>query len=41
MAVYVGVELFGIAGVILGPFGLVIIRAVLEETKKEEKGTKE
>lgn len=41
MAVYVGVELFGIAGVILGPFGLVIIRAVLEETKKEERGTKE
>lgn len=30
MAVYVGVELFGIFGVILGPFGLVIIRAVLE-----------
>ncbi|MBQ9768404.1 MAG: sporulation integral membrane protein YtvI [Lachnospiraceae bacterium] len=30
MAVYVGVELFGILGVILGPFGLVIIRAVLE-----------
>ena len=30
MAVYVGVELFGLFGVILGPFGLVIIRAVLE-----------
>ncbi len=30
MAVYVGVELFGVLGVILGPFGLVIIRAVLD-----------
>ena len=30
MAVYVGVELFGLFGVILGPFGLVIVRAVLE-----------
>lgn len=30
MAVYVGVELFGLWGVILGPFGLVIIRAVLD-----------
>ncbi len=30
MAVYVGVELFGVAGVILGPFGLVVIRALLE-----------
>lgn len=30
MAVYVGVELFGIPGVILGPFGLIIIRAMLE-----------
>lgn len=41
MAVYVGVELFGILGVILGPFGLVIIRSVLEETKDceaKEKG---
>lgn len=35
MAVYVGVELFGVCGVILGPFGLVIIRAVLD-TEKEE-----
>ena len=35
MAVYVGVELFGLFGVILGPFGLVIIRAVLD-TEKEE-----
>lgn len=40
MAVYVGVELFGIFGVILGPFGLVIIRAVLEENEvcEGEKG---
>lgn len=30
MAVYVGVELFGVWGVILGPFGLVVIRAVLD-----------
>lgn len=37
MAVYVGVELFGFWGVILGPFGLVIIRAVLD-TEKEEHG---
>lgn len=37
MAVYVGVELFGFWGVILGPFGLVIIRAVLD-TEKEEYG---
>lgn len=37
MAVYVGVELFGFWGVILGPFGLVIIRAVLN-TEKEEQG---
>lgn len=35
MAVYVGVELFGLWGVILGPFGLVIIRAVAN-TEKEE-----
>lgn len=35
MAVYVGVELFGLLGVILGPFGLVIIRAILD-TEKEE-----
>ena len=35
MAVYVGVELFGLLGVILGPFGLVIIRAV-SDTEKEE-----
>ena len=37
MAVYVGVELFGLWGVILGPFGLVIIRAVLD-TEKEGQG---
>ncbi len=37
MAVYVGVELFGLLGVILGPFGLVIIRAVLD-TETEETG---
>ena len=35
MAVYVGVELFGVLGVLLGPFGLVIIRAV-SDTEKEE-----
>ena len=35
MAVYVGVELFGLLGVILGPFGLVIIRAVLDTEKGE------
>ncbi len=35
MAVYVGVELFGLLGVILGPFGLVIIRAVLDTEKDE------
>ncbi|MCH5272259.1 MAG: AI-2E family transporter [Lachnospiraceae bacterium] len=29
MAVYIGVELFGILGVVLGPFGLVIIRSIL------------
>ena len=40
MAVYVGVELFGVWGVILGPFGLVIIRAVLV-TEKEESGAAE
>ena len=41
MAVYVGVELFGLWGVILGPFGLVIIRAVLdaENDEPEEAGT--
>ena len=35
MAVYVGVELFGLWGVILGPFGVVIIRAVSESEKEE------
>ena len=35
MAVYVGVELFGLFGVILGPFGLVVIRAVLDAEKEE------
>ncbi len=35
MAVYVGVELFGLFGVILGPFGLVIIRAVLDAEKTD------
>lgn len=30
MAVYVGVELFGLFGVILGPLGLVVIRSVLD-----------
>ena len=35
MAVYVGVELFGLLGVILGPFGLVLIRAVLDAEKDE------
>lgn len=34
MAVYVGIELFGALGVVLGPFGLVLIRAVLD-TEKE------
>ncbi len=34
MAVYVGVELFGLLGVILGPFGLVMIRAVLDAEKE-------
>ena len=29
MAVYVGVKLFGALGVILGPFGLVLIRAIV------------
>ncbi len=37
MAVYVGVELFGVWGVILGPFGLVIIRAVLDTEKEEQR----
>ncbi len=38
MAVYVGVELFGVAGVLLGPFGLVIIRAIClpEKERKED-----
>jgi len=37
MAVYVGVELFGVAGVLLGPFGLVIIRAIcLSEKERKE-----
>ena len=36
MAVYVGVELFGLLGVVLGPFGLVIIRAVLDTEKEEQ-----
>ena len=35
MAVYVGVELFGLLGVVLGPFGLVIIRAVAEAEREE------
>lgn len=35
MAVYVGVELFGLLGVILGPFGLVIIRAITDAEKEE------
>ncbi len=35
MAVYVGVELFGLLGVILGPFGLVIIRAITDAEKDE------
>ena len=37
MAVYVGVELFGLLGVILGPFGLVMIRAVLDAEKTDGK----
>ncbi len=37
MAVYVGVELFGVGGVIFGPFGLVIIRAVLDAEKEERR----
>lgn len=37
MAVYVGVELFGLLGVILGPFGLVVIRAVLDTETEEMK----
>lgn len=36
MAVYVGVELFGVFGVILGPFGLVIIRAVLDADQEKQ-----
>ena len=35
MAVYIGVELFGILGVVLGPFGLVLIRSMLQEGEAE------
>lgn len=37
MAVYVGVELFGVSGVILGPFGLVIVRAVLDSDQEKQR----
>lgn len=37
MSLYIGVRLFGISGVVLGPFGLVMIRAITEsyENTKE------
>ncbi len=30
MAIYIGIQLFGVSGVVLGPVGLIIIRSVLE-----------
>ncbi|MBP3568750.1 MAG: AI-2E family transporter [Lachnospiraceae bacterium] len=36
MAVYIGYELFGIAGLFLGPFGLVLIKSVWRVTGEQE-----
>lgn len=31
IAVYAGVELFGVAGILLGPVGLIILRSLAED----------
>ncbi|MDO5518932.1 MAG: AI-2E family transporter [bacterium] len=44
MSMYVGVQLFGVIGFLLGPLALVIIKTIVEETQnagKEEKGQAE
>ena len=35
MAVYVGYELFGVSGLFLGPFGLVLIKSIWKVTGSE------
>lgn len=37
ISVYVGIQLFGVTGVILGPISLTVLKVVDEETKKSEK----
>ncbi len=34
MSVYVGIQLFGLGGIVLGPIGLTILQSVVEMTKK-------
>lgn len=44
MAMYIGVQLFGVTGFLLGPLALVIIKTILEESgcfKKQEEGEQE
>ena len=41
MAMYIGVDLFGIAGFIVGPLALVILKTILEETIGKEAREKE
>lgn len=44
IAMYVGVQLFGVIGFLLGPLALVIIKTIVEETKcveKEQSDTKQ
>lgn len=33
-AIFIGIELFGVTGIFLGPFGVVLIRAILTECKQ-------
>lgn len=41
MAMYIGVQLFGVPGFFLGPLGFVIVRALNVESNKEEKKKEE
>ena len=40
ISVYVGIQLFGIMGVILGPISLTVLKVVDEEMRKKEKKRK-
>ena len=39
VAIYVGLQLFGLFGFLLGPIGLLIIKDFVEEYGEEEEGT--